>query len=179
MAKIKAQFFISAIVLVFVAGCEQEQKDDLAVFIAKVKAKQDIDIEPMPAIALYEKFFYSAEELRSPFEKTVIDRPEIEAKERVGNGIYHNKKRLKEELELYPLAELILVGTLERKGDIWALIQAPEGAIHRVMKGNYIGKNNGQIVTLTDTGLTLKEVVSNGDNTFLERQTSLSTVVAE
>jgi len=171
------KIILLAVASLLLAGCQQD-KEDLTVFVADVKAKQKADIEPMPVMKAYEKFAYSAAELRDPFVSTVIDINvplEEEIKIVVDNGIHPDHTRLKEVLEAYALDELRLVGTLEKE-DIWALVQAPEGVIHKVRAGDYIGQNNGQILSVSDSGLALKEIVSDGDGGYVERDSSLSVI---
>lgn len=161
----------------FLSGCQKE-KEDLAVFVEGVKAKQKSDIEPMPVMKAYDKFIYSAGELRNPFVATVVDISipvEEEIKVVVDNGIHPDRTRLKEVLESYGLKELRLVGTLEQES-IWALVRVPEGVIHKVKAGDYIGQNDGQILMVSDTELTIKEIVSDGDGGYIERDASLSVI---
>lgn len=165
------------IAALFLTGC-QDEKDDLVAYVANVKSKQKAEIEPMPVMKAYEKFSYSAGELRNPFIPTVIDIEipvEEEIKKVIDNGIRPDQTRLKEVLEAYALDELRLVGTLEQE-KVWALIRAPEGIIHKVKVGDYLGQNNGQILTVTDTEITLKEIVSDIDGGYINRDASLSVI---
>ncbi len=161
------------IVVGLLVGCQQE-KQDLALYVANVKAQQKPDIEPIPVMKPYEKFSYSASDLRNPFVKTVVEAPTDEQTTPVvDNGIHPDKNRLKEALETYPLSELQFVGTLG-KDVLWALIRASDGVIHRVKVGNYMGQNDGLILAVTETELTLKEVVPDGRGAYIERESSLS-----
>jgi len=163
-------------VALFLLGC-QKDKEDITVYMDTVKATKQAKIAPVPPVKPYKKFIYSAskEDLRNPFIKTVIDSPlEIE-KEKVNNGIQPDSSRLKEALESYGLQDLQLVGTL-KKERLWALIRAPEGVIHRVKVGDYMGLNEGEVLTISDEEVTLKEIVSNGDSGYLEREASLSLI---
>jgi len=165
------------VVALFLTGCQKE-KEDLAAFVEDVKAKQKSDIEPMPVMKAYDKFIYSAGELRNPFVATVVDSSipiEEEIKVVVDNGIHPDRTRLKEVLESYDLNELRLVGTIEQES-IWALIRVPEGVIHKVKAGDYIGRYDGQILAVSDTELTIKEIVSDGDHGYIEREASLSVI---
>ncbi|NOQ77554.1 MAG: pilus assembly protein PilP [Methylococcaceae bacterium] len=165
------------IAALFLTGC-QDEKDDLVAYVANVKSKQKAEIEPMPVMKAYEKFSYSAGELRNPFIPTVIDIEipvEEEIKKVIDNGIRPDKSRLKEVLEAYALNELRLVGTLEQE-KVWALIRAPEGIIHKVKVGDYLGQNDGQILTVTDTEITLKEIVPDDGGGYIKRDASLSVI---
>jgi type IV pilus assembly protein PilP len=64
---------------------------------------------------------------------------------------------------------------LEQESDgIWGLVRAPDGIIHRIQIGNYIGLNHGKVLTITDVDLTLKEIVPDGNGGYLEHDASLS-----
>ena len=64
-----------------------------------------------------------------------------------------------EELERYPLDSLRLLGTLEHGGARWALVRSPDGVVHRVRSGNYLGRNNGKVLYVAEDRITLTEVV--------------------
>lgn len=162
------------ILTLFLVGC-QNDKEDLSAFVAAVKVAKKPDIEPIPVMKTYETFFYSASELRSPFTKTIVQQTE-EIEVFVDNGIYPEEHRRKEALEFYSLAELQLVGTLEKNG-VWALIRSSDGVVHRVQVGNYVGQNHGKILTIGETELILKEIVPGPLGGYIERESSL--VIAE
>jgi type IV pilus assembly protein PilP len=168
---------MSVFIVMTLSAC-QEEKQDLNSFVAEVKLRPHAEIAPIPVMKPYEKFVYAAGELRDPFVPTVIDLPDNEdknAKMVVDNGIHPDLQRLKEELESYSLAELVLVGTLQQESDgIWGLVRAPDGIIHRVQVGNYIGQNYGKVVAISDIDLTLKEIIPDDDGGYLEHDASLS-----
>ena len=68
-----------------------------------------------------------------------------------GTGPRPDFDRPKEYLERYELDTLSMVGTFSKDESYWALVRDPEGVIHRVPVGNYIGKNHGKVVRYTDT----------------------------
>jgi type IV pilus assembly protein PilP len=162
------------ITLIFVAGCQQE-KEDLNTYVARVKAQQKSDIPPIPVMKPYESFDYAAADLKDPFVPTVIDTQEAELEPIADNGIRPDSNRRREALESFEIAELQFVGTLEQE-NIWALVRAPDGVIHRVQTGNYMGRNHGKITSISETKLTLKEIVPNGRGGFIDRDTSVSAV---
>ena len=65
-------------------------------------------------------------------------------------------------------------GTLDRKGEMWALVQTPDGTIHRVKTGNYLGQNDGRITAIEEERVNLVELIPNGRGGYLERQASLA-----
>ena len=61
-------------------------------------------------------------------------------------------------------------GSLERSGDNFTLVQDPEGGVHRVTLGNYLGRHHGKIVEMTDTYVGVVEIVSDGtEDGWVER----------
>lgn len=170
-----AKIIMPVFIVMTLSACQQE-KQDLNVFVAEVKLRPHADIAPIPVMKPYEKFSYAAADLRDPFVPTVIEIPANEENVKmIDNGIHPDTQRLKEALEFYSLSELVLVGTLEQESDgIWGLVRAPDGIIHRVQIGNYIGQNHGKVLTITDVDLTLKEIIPDGNGGYLEHEASLS-----
>jgi type IV pilus assembly protein PilP len=172
---IKLVFSIT--LLTMLVGCQQE-KTDLRQFVAEVKARGQTDIPDLPTVKVYQSYAYSADDLRDPFTRTVVEQfPETSevdlAPEPEDNGIKPDKHRTKELLEYYSLSSLQLMGTLEQD-TLWALVRSPDGVIHRVTKGNYLGMNHGQILEITETELLLKEIMPEGNGRYVERESSIS-----
>jgi type IV pilus assembly protein PilP len=159
-------------ILVLLTGC-LEQKHDLEVYVADVKAKQKPDIEPIPVMKPYQHFNYAAADLRDPFTATVVDLATDEEDVAIAdNGIRPEQHRRKEALESYELSELQFVGTLEKDG-MWGLIRASDGIINRVQAGNYMGKNHGRVLSVSPTEISLKEIVPSGKGGYVERESTL------
>ncbi|MDR0780075.1 MAG: pilus assembly protein PilP [Pseudomonadales bacterium] len=80
--------------------------------------------------------------------------------------------RATEALEAFALAQLSLVGTLEGKGQRWALIRDASGKVARVGLGARLGRDQGRIVRITRERVDLIEQVSTGAG-WRERENSL------
>ena len=91
-----------------------------------------------------------------------------------GSGIRPDTTRRKEELEAYSLDTLRMVGTLTMNDELWALIKASDGTIHRIKKGNYVGLNYGEIIRILDDRIELMEIVPDKPGTWREQQASLA-----
>jgi type IV pilus assembly protein PilP len=156
------------------SGCQQD-KEDLNAYVARVKAQQKSDIPPIPVMKPYESFEYSAVEIKDPFVPTVIDMQESDPEPVADNGLRPDSNRRREALENFELAELQFVGTLEQE-NMWALVRAPDGVIHRVQSGNYMGRNHGKITSISESQMQLKEIVPNGRGGFIDKDTSVPAV---
>ena len=82
--------------------------------------------------------------------------------------------RRKETLEAFPLETLKMVGTLERNRVRYALIKTPDHNLYKAKVGNYMGQNFGIVTAVSETVVTLKEVVQDPANGgWSERSASL------
>ncbi len=158
--------------LLFLAACSGQQHGDLVDYVKKVKARPGAPIKPLPEVKPYETFAYVDEDRRDPFSQYI---EEIRTAEQQDSGIRPDIQRKREALEEFPLDSLKYVGTLEKKGIVWALVSAPDSTVYRVQVGNYIGTNYGQILEITETEIKLKEIIPNGaTGGWVDRLASLS-----
>ncbi|MFU8820148.1 MAG: pilus assembly protein PilP [Gammaproteobacteria bacterium] len=158
--------FLLAAAVLLTAGCSRGMSD-LEAYIAEVKARPGGLIEPLPEITLYETFAYEAGDTRSPFV------PDSPAASRSDNGVRPDADRKREYLEGFPLDTLRMVGTLNMDGRLYGLVQASDRLIHRVIVGNYLGQNDGRIISITDSAIQLLEIIPDGLGGYTERAASI------
>jgi len=159
------------LVLAFgLAACGGDM-DDLDQYINEIKARPGGRIDPLPEITPYEVFTYVAdvEGLRSPF---VPDTPQ--ATGTAAGGTRPDPDRSREYLEGFPLDTLGMVGTLYIGNTMYGLVQTSDGLIHRVVPGNYMGQNDGRITDITESEITLVEIISDGIGGYIERDAAIS-----
>lgn len=142
------------------SACSDSDMSDLDSFMDEKNARPGGVIAPIPTFKAYEAFAYSATRMRSPFDRPIEVR-EITQLQSVST-IKPDDNRAREFLEQYTFDSLAMVGTLARDGREWALVRDPDGGIHRVTQGNYLGRNHGRIVNLADTYLAVVEIVTDG-----------------
>lgn len=161
-------FTVSAIAGIILSGCSGRDFADLDSFMAEKRARPGGIIAPIPTFKAYEAFSYSATTLRSPFDRPIEVR-EIAQLQAV-SSVKPDESRAKEFLEQFTFDSLRMVGTLERGQANWTLIKDPQGGVHRVMLGNYLGRHHGRIVEMTETYLAAVEIVSDGtEDGWVER----------
>ncbi|MGL4564171.1 MAG: pilus assembly protein PilP [Halioglobus sp.] len=145
---------------VLLSACARQNFADLDEFMASKRDRPGGVIAPIPTFKAYEAFSYSATTLRSPFDRPVEVR-EIAQLQAI-SAIKPDDSRAKEFLEQFTFDSLTMVGTLERDGVSWTLIGDPQGGVHRVKVGNFLGRHHGKIVEMTDTYVAVVEIVSDG-----------------
>jgi type IV pilus assembly protein PilP len=159
------------LVAVFLVACS-ENMNDLDQYIVSVKARPADPIAPIPPVKTYQPYVYEGESGRDPFRQSISEGSDDE-RSSTGTGPRPDFGRSKEYLERYELDTLSMVGTFSNDESYWGLIRDPEGVIHRVPVGNYIGKNHGKVVELTDTEIYLSELISDGADGWLVREASI------
>lgn len=169
-SKLKRLVMVTVLAGFGVAGCGGDM-DDLDRYINEVKARPGGRIEPLPEITPYEIFTYMAdrEGLRSPF---VPDSPQP-GQGGPGNDTRPDPDRSREFLEQFPLDTLRMVGTMALGETSYGLIQTSDGLIHRVLPGNYMGQNDGRIVSVNESEIQLVEIISDGIGGYLEREAAV------
>ena len=155
--------------LLFLSACSGGRYGDLETFFEEVRSQPKGRIEPLREVIPYETFTYSPKELRDPFTQQVE-----EIATYIDNGLRPDMNRKREPLEQYPLDTLNFVGHLEKSGVRWGLVSAPDKSVYRVQVGNYVGKNYGKIVSITETSIKLVEIIPNGTGSWVDREASLA-----
>jgi len=152
------------------SACGGEEFQDLRDFVNTAGADMRGKVEPPPDIKPYEPFAYdNSTSLPDPFKPR-----KAEARGKAGSGENQpDFNRPKEELEEYPLESLKMVGYLYQKKVGHAVIRSGEGKIYRVKAGNYIGLNFGQITSVSEAEIKVKEMVQDSAGDWTERESSL------
>lgn len=156
-----------------IAGCGGEPYEDLRQFVKDSDSTPRGRIEPLPEVKPYEPVAYNAFDLSDPFK------PRKAEQAKGGGGLAPDVNRRREALEAYPLDNLKMVGTLEQGRGVFALVRTPENTLYRVREGNYMGQNFGFITQITDSSVTLKEVVQDGTGDWSERVSTLQLLEEE
>lgn len=138
----------------------------IQLYAQQVYARPAQPIEGIPPVAKLENFKYAAYSLRSPFDPA---QPRTSA-----SALLPDQHRKKEALEEFPLDALRFVGVITESHTPWALIMGPDSTIHRVRVGNYIGQDYGRIIAISESGITLQEVIADNMGGWRNKQRLLS-----
>jgi type IV pilus assembly protein PilP len=152
------------------ASCGSEKHADLRVWVKQQDNLPRGRIPPLPEVVPYQPVEYSAQDLLDPFTPRKIEPPKNTAG---AGGIQPDQNRRREPLEAYPLETLKMVGMLQRKAVIYALVKSPDNNLYQVGPGNYLGQNFGRIIAITDSTVKLKEIVQDSGGSWEEKEQSL------
>jgi len=162
------------------SGCESNDMSELHGYVDDVLARPGGNIEPVPNIRPYEGYTYKSakEGQRDPFIPFYIDTAKDKKKQQwsglTPEQIAEIDIRNKEELERFELDSLRMVGTLENEAQRWGLILDPEGPVHMVKPGNYLGHNVGKITNVYENRVELREIIQNTQGRWEERIASIA-----
>ena len=161
--------FFAVLGILSMVGCASDGEfADLRAQMEEVKKRPKGRIEPPPEFQTYKTFSYGAAALRSPFSPPVaIETVAIPA---TRTNVKPDFNRAKEPLEDFGFDSLQMVGTLKRpEGSLFALVQDPDGGLHRVQEGNFMGRNHGKILSVGAVKIDVIEIVSDGQEGWIER----------
>ncbi|MEA1049348.1 pilus assembly protein PilP [Lamprobacter modestohalophilus] len=170
--RVFCRHMLATFTLLLISACADPGLPELEAYAERVRARPAGPLEPVPEVALVVPFPYLPRERRDPF---MMDEQAADvAQRRNPSGISPDPLRRKEPLEGYSLDSLRMVGTLEQDQTRWALIMAPDGMLHRVRTGNYLGRNDGKIIRVDPTELLLTEIIEKAPGEWDQRQASMA-----
>lgn len=80
--------------------------------------------------------------------------------------------RRREPLEAFPLDSMSMVGSLTRQERRYALVKV-DNLLYQVKTGDYLGQNFGLVKQISETAITLRELVQDATGDQVERITTL------
>jgi type IV pilus assembly protein PilP len=164
--------FASLIIVLALAACGGEEQGELKTWMRDQAKSMKGRVPPLPPVKSYTAFDYAANELPDPFRPSKIEPDQAHGPVKGGGGKMPDFNRKKEPLEAYPLESLKMVGTLQQDKTMYALIRADTN-LYRVKKDNYMGANFGKITDISESEVTLKELVQDAGGDWTERTSSL------
>ncbi|NMG43134.1 pilus assembly protein PilP [Aromatoleum toluvorans] len=153
----------SALVL---TACSSDQ-EDIQGWMAEQEKGMTGTIKPLPEMKPAPVVKYEAEGASDPFLQGRIE-PETKTSRRGGPDL----DRRREPLEAFPLESLQLVGVIKQNRKVHALVKADQN-LHQVRVGNYMGQNFGLVTAITESEVTLKELVEDMNGDWVERISTL------
>ncbi len=160
---------ISIMSALLLSGCSPDTTD-LDVYIKKIKARPAAPIDPIPEIKPYVRYVYPGHDV-DPFDSKILA-PDPASDP--NSQITPDHNRTAEFLEGFPLDSLRMVGTVNQNNEQWALIRIPDGAVHRVKVGNYLGKNYGKVINIEERRVVVMEIIENGFGGYKERENAIA-----
>ena len=164
-----------AFALAALSGCGSSEQAELQQWMTEQRNAVKPKIEPLPEPSKFSPQAYNQEGAIEPFSNQKL----TQALKRDSNQATANValiapelSRRKEPLEASPLDTVVMVGSLIKTGQPVALVRV-DNLIYQVRAGNYLGQNYGRVTRVTETGLSLREIVQDAAGEWIERPAKL------
>ena len=167
MAKATPLFLLSIL-----SGCGDGGLDEVKNWMQEVRSQTPVAVQKLSEPKKFVPFTYAGKEELDPYNPTKLSVALAKMQANSNSGIKPDLDRRKEPLESYPLDSIKMVGTLEKPGLSYALLQVDK-TVFQAKVGNYIGQNFGMITKITDTEVELKEIVRDASGEWTERKAKL------
>lgn len=158
--------------LLILTACGNDGSEELKTWMEQVRKETPVRVTPVAEPKLFVPANYESGDLLDPFDSSKLSVVFARMKAANDNGLKPDFDRPKEALEGYPLESMTMVGTIENKKVLHALVQI-EKAVYPVVVGAYIGLNFGKVVRVTDNRIELLERVQDSSGEWAERKASL------
>ncbi|MDO9167447.1 MAG: pilus assembly protein PilP [Rhodoferax sp.] len=162
-------------VSVTLLGCGASSEDELRQWMAEQKSQTRPKIAPISEPKQFKPESYTQVTAIEPFSNQKLTQAlKREATQTAASGalIAPELARRKEALESFPLDAMSLVGSLAKAGQPVALVKV-DNLLYQVRPGNYLGQNYGRVTKISETEVTLREIVQDAVGEWIERTATL------
>jgi type IV pilus assembly protein PilP len=168
-------FSLVAATALLLSGCIGSDQDELQQWMTEQRNQTKPKIEPISEPTKFVPQAYSQEAAVDPFsnQKLTIALKQ-DSNQATANAalIAPELARRREALEAFPLDAISMVGSLNKEGKPVALIRV-DNLLYQVRSGNYLGQNYGRITKISETEISLREIVQDASGEWIERTAAL------
>ena len=137
---------------------------------------QTPEVEKVREFLVPEEFVYSVSRKRSPFKP---EEELLRSQPKFISDVKPIMNRTPELLESVRIENIRMSGTMgDENGNLVALVEVSGtnnyDAVYTVRAGDYLGKNHGRILQISDLNIAIEEIVSQGKDQWQKRQRTLS-----
>ena len=160
-----------AVIALSLMGCSADI-NELTQWMDQQKREVQPTVSPLTPPKKFLPQVYEAQTTVEPFsvQKLTVA---IKQEARQPNSLLTAEmSRRKEPLESFPLDSMSMVGSVSRAGREFALLKV-DNLLYQVKTGDYLGQNYGKIVKLSETDISLREIVQDAAGEWIERTSTL------
>jgi type IV pilus assembly protein PilP len=166
------RFFMLTIFSLMLMGCDDQPAAELKSWIEHSRRQVQPTIQKLPPAVVFMAYTYKPADRLDPFDAKKIYATSPADSPNAG-ALQPDSHRHREPLEAYTIDQLKMVGTLHRKGNSLALIEA-EKIIYQVRLGNYLGQDLGKVVKIEEKSMDIDEMIQDATGNWNLRRIQLS-----
>lgn len=164
------------IIVALLAGCGASSEDELRGWMLEQRNQMRPRVTPISEPKPFKPESYTETSAVDPFSRqkltAALKRDTAQTALVTSKLIAPELSRRKEALEAFPLDAMTMVGSLVQEGKPAALVRV-DNLLYQVRPGNYLGLNYGRVVKITETEVTLREIVQDAVGEWIERPATL------
>ncbi len=162
---------LAALVAVGGLGCSADQ-DELTQWMDQQRREAKPNVAPLSPPKKFNPQAYLALSSIEPFSAQKLS-VALKKQETQPNSLIAGEiNRRREPLEAYPLDSMTMVGSVVRTGRPYALLRV-DNLLYQVKQGDYLGQNYGKIMKISETDVSLREIVQDAAGEWIERVSAL------
>jgi type IV pilus assembly protein PilP len=158
------------------AGCGASSEDELRTWMLEQRSQMRPRVPPISEPKPFRPENYVDGDAVDPFSRekltSALKREAAPQASTTSALIAPELARRKEALEAYPLDVMTMVGSLIQEGQPAALIKVDK-LLYQVRLGSHLGMNYGRVTKITETEVTLREIVQDAVGEWIERPATL------
>ncbi|MBP6268913.1 MAG: pilus assembly protein PilP [Rhizobacter sp.] len=157
--------------VLLLAACSAEQQE-LAQWMEQQRKEVKPNVQPILPPKKFNPQAYLATDSVEPFSSQKLT-VAIKQEARQPNSLLASEiNRRPEPLESYPLDSVSMVGSVTKQNKPFALLKVDK-LLYQVKLGDYLGQNYGKIIKITETDVSLREIVQDASGEWTERISSI------
>jgi type IV pilus assembly protein PilP len=154
------------------AGCGDSDVREVRDWMEQVKRDTRPAVKPLPEPKDFLPYAYGARQAVDPFNPNKLLGELARAAATSNNPNQPDLQRPREQLETYPLDTMQMVGTMEKGGVRFALLQV-DRSLYQVRTGQRIGQNFGVVAHVGEDAVDIREVVQDAAGEWTGRMSKL------
>lgn len=152
-------------------GCTSST-DELQQWMEEQRQQTRPTVKPLTPPKTFQPQPYEAQAVVDPFSTQKLTVALRREATQPSSLLAAEMKRRREPLEAFPLDSMSMVGSVSRDGRPYALLRV-DSLLYQARVGDYMGQNFGRITKISETEITLREVVQDAAGEWIERTSTL------
>jgi len=157
--------------IVVLVGCGSSNEEKIRNWMAEERNQTRPKVDPIPEPIQFKPEAYVNAAAMEPFSNLKLTQAlNRDASQVAANGalVAPELARRKEPLEAFPLDSAVLVGSIIKEGRPVALVKV-DNLLYQVKLGSYLGQNYGRVTKISESEVSLREIVQDTAGEWIER----------
>jgi type IV pilus assembly protein PilP len=158
---------LTVLILFSLSGCFERDVQEINLWMQEVERDARVVVPKLSEPKQFTPFAYQVRDMTDPFSPGKM-KAELTRTGKSDSSLAPDLERRRELLESFPLDVFRMVGSLQKNGVTYALLQV-ERNVYRVELGQHIGQNFGFVTGISESAVSIKEIVQDAGGDWVER----------